>query len=623
MERNDLTKLSAELRRQIFEHVENTDLKVIRLCGSHTLTVTASPMLFRKAYVAARRGVLTSFSALTTHPVLRDYIQEVIFDSSYIDPATLTKYEKEKQDPCVARLFEEQETIQKNEIQYRLEEAFECMTRVRKVIYADMSRVPFLPGDSSDDIRNENYEDGPLLMRLESGNFSSMVDDAEILVESLSKAMRCRKLSTMPDDIRRRYGGFFVLMKVLSKHACASLQDLRLGSVVDTARSDFGVPHVAFSSESPRPVLRSFGRIFHGLRKLEMSITNLAAISPSFRGVFREYNGVTVDISNLSCALETAVNLEMLKLCGDERVSYIRISGLLSSLPLGRIKLLHFTYVAIDIPDLKDFLLKHCGTLRHMILADIFLSSGRWDGFATFVEQNMPYLEIILGLVNAKNHRDWRVHKFLPIPDCIPSPLVDIFQGKKNLQLRSWDLERIGEIQDSHRKHKQSDDAESEVLEIEEGEGESEYESDSTEELEYSSDDSSPEISGGTPRRKPDKDFFDSLGAEMQKNVEQLQKELEGCPAYECARALEGDSYEKARSYLIARFGYTELDITEPDMKERVQELKDMVQFYVSVEECREALIKSGSNVSEAREILEMKFDDLEESSDGASFDYF
>ena len=581
MERNGLIELSAELLRQIFEYVDNNDLKVIRLCGNHTITATASSLLFVKAYIAARRGVLTTFTALTTHPVLRDHVREITFDSSYIDPRTITEYKGKKSGPELARLFQEQETIQKDEMQNRLEEAFRYLTRVRKVIYADMSRVSFLPGDLNDRIPGEDYEDGPLLVRLQSGYLENVIDGNEAIIE----AMDCCQLSKMPEDIRRRCGGLFVLIQVLSKYTCASLQDLRLGSVVNASRGGFGVPHVAFSSQSPNSVLKSFGQIFHSLRKLDISIANVTETLPVYglEFLFTKNGATAVDVSNLCGALRLAVNLEMLKLCGHANLSYIHISDILSSLPVGRIKLLHFTYIAIDLPDLKVFLRKHSERLRHITLADVCLLSGVLDDFTTFSQQNLPYLEVVFGLVRTNVRKALQVDKLLPMHLEQTSPQLDIFQGKKNMRLRSWDLDRVGEMQYAIEKHEQDDQQE-----------ESEDESDSTEELEYTSDDSSSDTGDGPPRRKSDKDYFNTLHPDMQTKVAQLQKKLEGYQAYECVQALEGRNYEKALNYLTWRYGFTDLALNDNPLSDQVRVLMHAVSFSVGFAECQKALTTSG-----------------------------
>lgn len=77
--------LPNELWIQILGHLSKKDLKALRVCGDN-LTSLASSLLFSTAYVAARKGVLDTFTALTTYPIFRHHVKEVIFDSSWIDP---------------------------------------------------------------------------------------------------------------------------------------------------------------------------------------------------------------------------------------------------------------------------------------------------------------------------------------------------------------------------------------------------------------------------------------------------------------------------------------------------------------------------------------------------------
>lgn len=163
--------LPNEVWIQILGHLSKKDLKALRVCGGD-LTSLASSLLFSTAYVAARKGVLDTFTALTTHPIFRHHVKEVIFDSSWIDPETVSEYVDHKCGPSLAALFHEQEDIQVNKLQLRLENAFQCLSNVRKVCYADLSRVSCLPGDRIDPYSGCDYWDGPLIRRLESGLWS-------------------------------------------------------------------------------------------------------------------------------------------------------------------------------------------------------------------------------------------------------------------------------------------------------------------------------------------------------------------------------------------------------------------------------------------------------------------
>lgn len=161
--------LPNELWLQSLGYLSKRDLKALRLSMEPHLGFLASSLLFTTAYIAARKGVLDTFTNLTTHPIFRGYVKNIIFDSSWIDPETVAEYANEETAPALTSLFQEQEAIQANELQMRLETAFQCLTNVKTVSYADLSRLSCLPGDCSDPRRDFDYADGPLIRRLESG----------------------------------------------------------------------------------------------------------------------------------------------------------------------------------------------------------------------------------------------------------------------------------------------------------------------------------------------------------------------------------------------------------------------------------------------------------------------
>lgn len=160
--------LSNETWLQILGYLSKPDLKALRLSMKPHLISLASSLPFTTAYIAARKGVLDTFTNLTTHPIYRAYVKEIVFDSSWIDSATVAKYANHKTRSALDRLFQEQEDIQANELQTRLKNAFKCLSNVTTVSYADLSQISCLPGDCNDSMWNCDYSDGPLIRRLES-----------------------------------------------------------------------------------------------------------------------------------------------------------------------------------------------------------------------------------------------------------------------------------------------------------------------------------------------------------------------------------------------------------------------------------------------------------------------
>ena len=160
--------LPNDLWLQTFGCLSKNDLKAVLLFAKHHLGSRASSLLLTTAYIAAMRGVLDTFKALTTHPVFCKHIKEVIFDSSWINSATVSKHANQEGGSALARFDKEQEEIQVNELQTCLDDAFRCLANVKKVSYADLSRISCPPGDKNDPAWCEDYSEGPLFRRLES-----------------------------------------------------------------------------------------------------------------------------------------------------------------------------------------------------------------------------------------------------------------------------------------------------------------------------------------------------------------------------------------------------------------------------------------------------------------------
>ena len=112
----------------------------------------ASSLPFTTSYIASRSGVLEIFTSLTTHRVFRELVKDIVFDSSCINPNTVAKHTDCKDGPALARLFQEQQIKQTNELQKCLVNAFTCLSDVKKVTYKDVSQISCLPGDHNDPV---------------------------------------------------------------------------------------------------------------------------------------------------------------------------------------------------------------------------------------------------------------------------------------------------------------------------------------------------------------------------------------------------------------------------------------------------------------------------------------
>lgn len=562
--------LPNELWLQSLGYLSKTDLKALRLSMEPHLGSLASSLLFTTAYIAARKGVLDTFTNLTTHPVFRAYVKEIVFDSSWIDPTTVAEFDNDENELALACFFQEQEGIQANELQSRLETAFQCLSKVKTVSYADLSRLSCLPGDCNDPSWDSDYSDGPLIRRLESDRGPN-----EIGICCLMHGTNA-KCPAHGDNFRRRFGGLILLLKVLSDYAATTLEDLSLGSRVHACK-DGGIPdwflllntNYFLLANTEIATFHEFSNIFFGLRKFELTVSTftLASVmsSPQLYSLF--------DGEGLAGLLGLAKNLEEIKLTSDPKAAKLSVTRILANHRWARLRVLYLNGFEASASELEDFLKRHTLSLQRVTLDEFNLTSYSWLDLGINIT---PRLEFILGLVWAQN-RPFEAEKYLPL-----SYLLD--------------LDVSGPSQDWYDKARGDDDAESQVENDDEDasedasgnesedqsedENDDEYDDESedesedgsnSEELDYSSDDSSPETE--EPRRKPDVDLLETIDADLRSEVEQLRSKLPGCPVQECLKALteckkqEQSSIEVTAALLMRRFGYTELETVDPETR--------------------------------------------------------
>ena len=451
--------LPNELWLQVFGYLSKADLKALRLTAEPHMSMVASSLLFTTAYIAARRRVLHTFTSLTTHPVFRHYVKEIIFDSSYIDPAKFTEHPDGEVKATLTKLFQEQEKIQtNNELQTRLEDAFKCLSKVKKVCYADLFRISYLSVDCSDTESRCDYLDGPLIRRLESNHDPREIDCCCLAAET-SAGCPCHD-----DQLqhRRKIEGLVLLLQVLSEYASTTLLELSLGDTTHSYK-DGGIPHWFLISKTGITTLHCFSNIFHNLRKFELSVSfpdQADVLTASALTAQLQYIG-RLNGGDLSKLLSSAENLEELKISGDTKLC---ITNTLATHTWPRLRVLHLKDFEASASELEGFLKRHAASLRSMTLDFFHLTTGSWLDIAPIVEAVAPGLEFILGFVWAQRDRNCTF--------AIPG-------------LSSADLDVSGPRHSRYIRTKKDDDAEEET---------------SSEELDYSSDDSSPETD--EPRRK-------------------------------------------------------------------------------------------------------------------------
>ena len=573
--------LPNEVWLQTFSYLDKVDLKNLRLSMEPHFGFLASPLLFTTAYVAARKGVLNTFFNLTTHPVYRTYVKEVVFDSSWIDPTKIPSLSDSSADRATA-LFHEQEEIQLNVLQARLDEAFQCLSNVKTVSYADLSRISCLPGDNNNDpVWGSDYVDGPLSHRIEPD-----YEPYEISIECLTnrKDVKC-SLHSNECQYRRHFGGLFPLLRALSNSTGRTVQQLKMGSRVHTCMDD-GIPHWFLLSDINITTFHNFPNIFYGLRKLELSVTvfNLEVSSPSVQLDPRNFSG-----GALADLLSLAENLEELTLIGDPKTTTrLCAARTLGTQEWARLRVVYLRWFEASEGELEAFLKRHTLSLRRLTLDDFNLTSGTWQHIGAIVPVTNPTLELIFGLISTKR-RPYKADSFFPLGG---------YLGISGPSDKWYDrVRRSAEAESEARNSKGPvfggviEDSESD-------------ESDGTEELEYSSDDSSSETD--EPRRKPDIDLLDTLDADLRSKVELLRSELPGCPVQECLKALDKFGQQvSARFYLCQRFGYTKIDTLSAEEREMVGSLMENVPFECSVEQCQYAIRQSNGDLDRALAFLE------------------
>ena len=377
--------LPNELWIQILSSLEKYELKALRLAGERHLCSLSVSLLFTTAYIAARKGVLETFTTLTTHPVFREYVREVVFDSSFFKPELLPQYAEQKCGPALTAMFGEQEHIQKNELFDRVDDAFKCLSHIRKVVYADMSRTSYLPGDLNDPSWGYDFLDGPLIRRSETPKFVENIECCNYTGE-----YECRSCPFHSNWFRRQYGSLIVLMQVLKKHSADKLVELSLGNNLLAYKAD-GIAHLFFNSNASHEIIHPFTTVIRGLRKLELTISRFPPIDISPSRIF-------IPDPELQNALMLAEGLEELTISGGH-TAWLYMTAVFGTAIWSKLRFLKLVYFDGIIDDLEDLLCRHASTLFQAII-DQFDSRGSdpdWARLGENIQKRAPKLKLILG----------------------------------------------------------------------------------------------------------------------------------------------------------------------------------------------------------------------------------
>lgn len=484
----DVDAIPNEVWILIFSLLSKPDLKALRLTGSHNLESLASSLLFTTAYIAARRGVLNTFIALTTHPNFSKYVKEVIYDSSYISRDVVEQHENEKGGSALTTMFNQQESIHAGELAKSLDKAFKCLSNIKSVHYADMSRVAYLPGDRDDiSCDHKDYQDGPLIHRI--GSTCSKPNQEVYNITPAINGKRHKANFQTNTEVR----GFIALMQALANRTACGMSQLSLGHTLHATRSA-GVSYWVFLGNNTKITQLLLHPSISSLRKLDITISSdWPAESGHQRWVtIQEQSGKadttasheSFDSLDQATLLHSAQNLQEVKLAGQCPSYSLSLANAFSSHTWTRLRNVNLLYFKGSSQDLEDFVKRHRSSLKYMSINRFNLTSGTWKALGAVLPAVAPKLDLIFGLVFLRG-------LIYPVEQIFPLTGQDF--DESGLKINHSRRRRSGEDED---------EGEDEDLNgLEDRESEFDPESDR---LSYSSDDSTPSTASN-PRRKPDR----------------------------------------------------------------------------------------------------------------------
>ena len=498
---------------QIFTHVDHGDLKALRLVGNARLSLLASSLLFSTAYLAARRGVLDTFVALTTHPEFRKYVKHIVYDRSYFDYQTVNDHVADKCASALEKMYQEQETILREEFQPCIEKAFGCLDTIKTLRYADMARYSYLSGDKSDPSWDFDYHDGPLMLRTESSLEQDFVNASLAPNNDLDINGSCKIGHSLT-----------ILLKTISDSPFGKVEEVILGDNL-TATIHDGIPYQVLATPAS-PMKAQMSSAFGLLRRLTLWIW-----LPSFRnGHKNPYAHVFGD--NLVSILGSAQHLEQLKLGSDYSTYAIGFANAFAQHTWSKLRTLEIHNFQGTISELCNFIKRHRGSLRHMIIADFLSKAGKWCDLKAALPEIAPQLELLLGII--KGSKCTAVQSLFPLED----------KGVKQMV----EADNQGASEEEEGKDGLTGDSASDVSR--------DTSEDSELDLSYDSDDSSSSTAS-CPRRQSNDAFLLTLSPERQKMVHRLQAVLKGCSVGDCHYGLvrAKEDVDLARKFLLHEFG--------------------------------------------------------------------
>ena len=386
----DVRTIIPEIWLHVFSYLHKSDLKTLRLSGSHFLKPLASSCLFTTGYLAARKGVLETFVALATHPEYREYVNTVVYDSSYLDPKVMEHNPMNEFGKALATLFRQQEELQAGEIRTYMDKAFKCLPNITHVIYADLSRKAYLPGDRSDSEWRCDHKDGPVTQRIVSTVGDTYLDFSR---PNMGRDY-CEQHVGKADGFHRHSAGFIPLMTAIAQHNTETLRSFSIGDGIFAAGRG-GIPQWFFSK--PENLESSLLPNFKCLRKLELTLTRCWPEDITDEEYPREIDSKP-SYAGLRRVLASSQNLQEMKLVS---ANYrLPFHQLLSDHRWEKLHTIHLGNWMGSVDSLKTFIQLHSHTLRHCTL-DVFYTSKEdsWKDLVSVIPSIAPKLEFLYSLV--------------------------------------------------------------------------------------------------------------------------------------------------------------------------------------------------------------------------------
>ncbi|KAI9718409.1 MAG: hypothetical protein M1812_004130 [Candelaria pacifica] len=410
IKRDRLTALPGELLIEIVAPLSRNTLKSLRLACS-LLNSVATPPLFKRVYFAARIQTLEAFTAVSGDPLLSQCVHEIVYDSSYYEPALvdavahshefvsavwaynldferslLPELEKRSIDSYRDRFNEQEDIRLSGEDLARLTAGLIHMRNVKTIVIQD-----YVSGNEQDD-SHYNSQSRPIVGQGPAVSpewWHAYIDDPPMNHDREDD-------HDLESPNPRPYNCFNVVLRALSLSE-THIKELR----VNTLEAGAGLPHSIFRDMSALG-LRHTSNAFRSLRMLSLGLF----MENNIRGDRPEEAFKTIESGIIGKIISMAENLQHLKLAvhnvhldhhhAVEKYLGKRTWPSLRSLCLGSMQILAGSLV--------PFLRRHAKTLRYLALVNISIDD---ENFADSLDQMRKTLRLETATIR---NVYWSVH---------------------------------------------------------------------------------------------------------------------------------------------------------------------------------------------------------------------